>query len=467
MKPIPLALAALMLATAHAQSPAKPAPRAAVAKPGQATAVASLPAEAAAPLFVEFAGAAPHHNAQALLRQTRDRVRRAPTGGIEVDGDGDGRKWTPVPARGEASVAWWHAGRVGRLTFFEQAETWWVASTSTVEGVFGDAKVTCLDADADGICWEPTDYLRWGAGAFMPQGLAPSFDDGSRAGALRLVARSNQATFLLDESAPAADAASPATAARRALNALRNACGLPPCVPWPEGDAVLSMHVAYMHKHDPTGAKRLDPNFETTQLSGYDDAAANMAEQSLVLRQSGAPPAATTLLRGLARMRERAHLFGSAPGKFGFAENGEWRAARVVADAPSVVRYVALPAPGSANAPTTAEAPADAENPARGGVPISVRIDDSLVAAPHEFTVTEIALFAAATMQPVAGRLLSVREVDTSATIDHSWFFVPNEPLQAGAEYVVRARIASQARSGGSTNGAEVDRLRWQFRAAP
>ena len=140
-------------------------------------------------------------------------------------------------------------------------------------------------------------------------------------------------------------------------------------------------------------------------------------------------------------------------------------------ETPATVRYAVLPAAGSTNAPTTASpqlaAPSAEAPPPPRGVPISVRIDDSLVSGPVELAVTEIVVFAAATNQPVVGQLLSVREIDTSATTDHTWFFVPEAPLQPATDYVVRARISGIARGGSGASGAEADRLRWQFRTAP
>jgi len=472
VNPLTLLLVVLAVAEVEAQGPAKAVTKSASVRSGTPASLGSLPAEAACPLFVQFGSILPNHNTRALSRLTLNRVRRAGKGGIEVDGDGDGKRWTQVQQGGEATVAWWFAGRTSKLTFFEQAENWWVCSTATHEGAFAETRVTFLDADADGTWWEPTDYVRWGNGAFMVQGSSPSVDDGSRAGTLRVVARGQVPAILFDE-LPLAASSTEVVSAQRALNALRNRCGLSPCMPWPEGDALLAKHLAYMQRHDPDGSKGLDPNSEDADWAGHDADAALFAEKSLVLRIPEAPEPTAFFQRVTRGLRERTAVLLAGPGRVAFGSAGNWQACRVVAtDVPMVGRYVVFPPPGDASAPVewdarTAENVVALDSSAPRGLPISIRLDERLLEGPTELAVNEICLFTLPTMQQVPGTKVSIRDIDRLANKEHTCFFVPSSPLQPATDYVVRVSIVSKAAGRGSASGAEADRLRWQFRTAP
>jgi hypothetical protein len=430
-----------------------------------------LPPETCARLFADPGPVARSPNAEALMRMVEGRVRRDARGAVEIDREGLAEKWTTVAPGVAAAVDWFHLGRHTQLVFFFRAREWWVASGEAWEAKQGDVHVRLLDANANGACWEPGDYVAWRGGAFRPIGVVATVDDGTLAGEVRLIGK-NRVTSLQYRDLPRPEGLDEQQwLALRTANGLRNQHGLPPTAPWPEGNLGLLKHTQFLQLHAPNKAGSLLTYYgEAEGLAGRTPEGDDMSKTGCVVFLGEGMTAADHVQSTIVTTQSRDQVLAPGATRFAYGRTQRWSFFRMQATGPSGSRYAVLPGAGSTEVPTTCgnnwpfpRSFPDLYNRPRG-VPISVHLPAAASADGFRLRPRSIALFALPGDREVPGFFFSVRDIHPDAPEDR-FFFVPGTPLDPNRDYLAQIPVeAYRTGDGGAGMTVDVELLQWQFR---
>jgi hypothetical protein len=467
-----LGLLATLLGGATAQQ--KLAAKTFTFKKAKAPSAFEVPPEAAARLGQERIPAARSHNTEALLAYVANRTRKDAKGNLEVDKDGSGERWTLVPIGSLTVIDWFHAGRYFDLGFFFRGKDWWVCSAEISEGKQGEMTLAIWDADADGLAWTPTDYVKWGRGTWHANTGVLLVDDGVTAGTLRVVPRRKALTIDFRETPPPSYLDEHQVSALRAANLLRSQHGYCPAEPWPDAFKWLKKHTEFQHFHDPKGTGKLHPNLgEKEGLEGRTQEAHEMSLDANVSYLGEGQPSAGHVGSGISHTQTRRQIFAPGAAKFGYGRTGAWSIFRGAPGAePHGFRYSIAPGAGSTNVPIQCGGmwPVPRSFPdiykQPRGIPISVSLDPDILGPGTTTRVRSIALLAGDNMVDIAGFYFSIRDVLAGAP-ERDFFFVPGAPLAPDTLYTAQVAVEVQFTTDDkASNSLDLEVLQWQFRSA-
>ena len=467
-----LGLLATLLGGATAQQ--KLAAKTFTFKKTKAPSAFEVPPEAAARLGQERIPAARSHNTEALLAYVVNRTRKDTKGNLEIDKDGSGDRWVHV-APGPMFVAdWFHAGRYFDLGFFFRGKDWWVCSAEILEGKQGEMTLSLWDADADGLAWTPTDYVKWGRGTWHANNAALLVDDGVTYGSLRVVPRRKALTIDFKELPAPGFLDEHQITAWRAANQLRSQHGYCPAEAWVEGCKWLKKHTDFQHFHDPKGTGKLHPNLgEKEGLEGRTQEAHDMSLDAIVAFLQPGQDSASHAGASLIHTQARRHIFAPGAAKFGYGRTGAWSILRgEPGSQPFGTRYCIAPGAGSISVPVACGGmwPVPRSFPdiykQPRGLPISISLDPEILGAGTTTRVRSIALFAGDNLVDIAGFYFSIRDVLAGAP-ERDFFFVPGTPLAPDTVYTAQAAVEVQfPTEDRASNALDLELLQWQFRTA-
>ena len=430
-----------------------------------------LPPEATARLFVDAGPVARAPTAEALLRFVAGRVRRDPRGGLEVDRDGSSEKWLAIAAGSPTTVEWFDCGRFLHLQFFDRGRDWWVASAEAFEAKQGDLQVRILDADADGACWEPGDFIAWRSGTLRPIGVVTAVDDGTLAGDLRLVAKNRAIQLQFRETPRPEGIDEHQWVAFRSCNALRNRQGLPPTTIWVEANHGLTKHTQFLQFHAPNKSGTLDTYYgEGEGMPGYTAEGNMLSKAGCVAFLPEGMSTVDHVTSTLTMVQSRSDALAPGLTRFGYGRTQKWSFFRMEQIGPSGSRYAVIPAAGSRDVPTACASnwpfprsfPDLYQRPR--GLPISVQLPTAATGDGFRLRIRSIALFAEPDLREVPGFAFSVRDVAPSYP-DDRFYFVPGSPLATESVYLVQATVeAARSSADGAGMTVDVELLQWQFR---
>lgn len=459
-----------LLVTASAQGRA-PGWRSARLERSSAPLPHELPPEATVQLFRDPGTVPRSAVGNSLARMVDGRVHLDGKGGIEVDQDGSNEKRTRVVQGPPTVVEWFHRGKIVQLQFFWRAKDWWLASAEAYESRLGDAQVRLLDADADGTCWDHSDYLAWRSGTFRPIGVVHEVDDGTLAGELRLLPKGRVVQIQFREQVRPEGLDEQQWLAWRACNGLRNRQGLPPTRIWPEANDGLLKHTQFLQLHAPNKESGLASYYgEPDGYPGRTDEGHAMSKAGCVAFLPEGMTTADHVFTALSMVQSRSDVLAPGLTRFGVGRTKRWSFFRMEQIGPSGTRYSVLPGAGSKDVPTMCSSnwpfprsfPDLYQRPR--GVPISVQLPTTVVGEGFRLRTRSIALFALPDLREVPGFLFSIREVQPASPEDR-FYFVPGDPLLPGTDYL--AQVAIQAHRSSDDGGGvtmDVELLQWQFR---
>jgi hypothetical protein len=431
-----------------------------------------VPPEGAARLGQNRIPAARSHNVEALLAYVAGRTRTDAKGNLEVDKEGGGDRWVPAAPGTMLVVDWFYAGRYFDLGFFFRGKDWWVCSAEILEGKQGDLTLSLWDADADGMPWTLTDYVKWGRGTWHPNSGVLLVDDGVTSGSLRVVPRRGGLTIDYKEVLPPSYLDEHQIGAWRGANMLRSQHGYCPAEAWPEGCKWLKKHTDFQHFHDPKGTGKLHPNLG--EKEGLEGRTQEAHEMSLDANVSFLQPGQNSIdhaRMSLVHTQSRRHVLAPGAAKFGYGRTGAWSIFRGAAGPePHGHRYSVAPGAGSTNVPVQCGGmwPVPRSFPdiykQPRGLPISVSLDPDLLGAGSTIRVRSIALFAGENMVDIAGFYFSIRDVLAGAP-ERDFFFIPGSPLTPETVYTAQVAVEVQYTTADkSSNSVDLEVLQWQFR---